>query len=386
MLATADHQPAGDELEYDLQGRLAAAGHWFWSTTPYGIPHPSLWKAPGYTAWMGLWYSLLGPDPDRVLLVQTLLGPVNVVLAWALARRLFGGRVALAAAAVVAVYPLAWQYEARLYSEALATPLTLVILLLALDRPQTRVTAAAIGAALGLLVLIRPSSGYVAAAVLAAFWTAMRGRRALVASALAIGIAALVVAPWTYRNHRLTGSLVPVSIQDITVAGVFNEEAANDPVRPWAFRAARRDVALIERGDPLPDDEFRRRLLRNALDYVREHPSSLPQAFFWNGLSRTWDVRRPARALEEVRFEGRSRKLTIAGLAMYYVLLPLALAGLLLERRRRALVVPILVLALSASLVYTSTSGTRFRSTLEPLIAILACSAVPNLGRGRGGG
>jgi hypothetical protein len=43
----------------------------------------------------------------------------------------------------------------------------------------------------------------------------------------------------------------------------------------------------------------------------------VPKAFFWNGITRFWDIRRPARALNEVRFEGRSRVLTWVGLVMY---------------------------------------------------------------------
>src|SRR5207249_27094 len=76
---THGHPLAGDEPEYDIQGRFAAIGHWFWSVTPYGVAHPSLWKAPGYPAWVGAWYHVFGAGHyDRVLAVQTLFGPVNV--------------------------------------------------------------------------------------------------------------------------------------------------------------------------------------------------------------------------------------------------------------------------------------------------------------------
>ena len=137
VLVTGDHALRGDEIEYDIQGRFILDGKWFWSTTPYGVAHESLWKTPGYVTWVGLWYWVFGPDPDHVLIVQTLIGPVTIVLAWALARRLFGERVAIAAAFLVAVYPLAWQFEARLYSESLATPIVLAVLLLVLDREPT---------------------------------------------------------------------------------------------------------------------------------------------------------------------------------------------------------------------------------------------------------
>ena len=64
------------------------------------------------------------------------------------------------------------------------------------------------------------------------------------------------------------------------------------------------------------------------------------------------------------------------GLDAYLVLLPLALIGLWRARRRHALVLGVLAIALGASIVFTVDAGTRYRATLEPLIAILACAGV----------
>jgi hypothetical protein len=139
VLATRHYRLAGDELEYDLEGRFIAAGHWFWTQRPYGFPHPGAWKAPGYPAWVGLWYAVLGHSPMALRLVQVPLGAITIALGHRLARALFGPRVALAAAFVIAVYPLAFQYEELLYSESLATPLTLAVLLATFGgRPTAR--------------------------------------------------------------------------------------------------------------------------------------------------------------------------------------------------------------------------------------------------------
>jgi 4-amino-4-deoxy-L-arabinose transferase-like glycosyltransferase len=383
VVATQDHALAGDEIEYDAEGAFIAAGKWWWTAAPYGIPHEGLWKAPLYPAWVGGLYELLGRDPDRVFAVQALLGPLNVVLVWALGRRLYGSGVGLAAAAIVAVYPLAWQFEVRLDGESLATPLTLGILLLVLGRPPPSVRqVAAVGALLGAMLLLRPSGIYLLPAAAAAWVVSAGWRRGLALAALCAVVAALVVAPWTLRNHSLTGAWIPISLQEAAGYGTFNDEAASDPVYPWAWRQlTARDAPLFDRAHPLPDAELRDRLQRNTRAYVREHPESLAKALFWNGLSRTWDVRRPARAMHEVRFEGRTRAVTAAGLAMYYVLLPLALVGLWRVRRRPELVWPLVAIAIGASLVYTTDAGTRYRATLEPVIALLACSAVAGIGR-----
>jgi 4-amino-4-deoxy-L-arabinose transferase-like glycosyltransferase len=155
VLVTWDHQLAGDEPEYHMQGAFIADGKWFWSSTPYGIPHPSAWKTPGYPFFLGVLYAIGGKNADAVMLLQVLvLGPLTITLTWLLGRRLFGAWVGTAAAFVAAVHPFVWQFEARLFAEALATPLTLGILLLVLDRRPSMRHVVAAGALSGALILV----------------------------------------------------------------------------------------------------------------------------------------------------------------------------------------------------------------------------------------
>jgi 4-amino-4-deoxy-L-arabinose transferase-like glycosyltransferase len=376
VLLTSGHTLAGDEVEYDIQGRFIEQGMWFWSTTPYGEAHPSLWKTPGYTVWVGLLYLVLGPDPDRVLIVQTLIGPVTIALTWALGRRLFTPAVGLAAALVVAVHPFAWQFETRLFAESLVTPLTLLLLLLVLERRPSPRWAALVGLLAGAMILVRPSALYVLPLVVAAWIVAAGWRRGLGMSAVTAGVVVLAIAPWAVRNYEVSGAFVPLSVQGAAPYGTFNEEAASDEDFPFAWRILNdRDRPLLVREEPLPDAVLAARLRENTLEYIRANPLSVPQAFFWNGVVRLWDVRPPAGALAEVSFQGRSALLTKVGLGLHYVLLPLAIVGLVRARRRAGILVPVVVLVLSASLVYTSIGGTRYRAPLEPLIAVLAASA-----------
>lgn len=375
------HQPlAGDAPEYDLEGRFIAQGHWFWTTTPYGIAHASAWKAPAYPAWVGVAYAILGDHAVRVELLQALLTPATVGLTWWLARRLFGLPAALAAAWIVALWPLVWQWNGLLYSEALAVPLGLLILALGIVSPPSPRRAAGIGVLLGITLLLRPSSVFLIAG-LAAAWIAVAGlRRGALMTGVTIVLAALVVAPWTIRNAHVLGGFVPISIQDAAAYGTFNDDAAHDPIYPYAWRPAPSDVRPVF-SHPRSDITFYHDLQRLAVDYINAHPVSVLKAFFWNGLSRLWDVRRPARALVETRFEGRSHDLTAIGLGMYYVLLVGALAGLWRWRRRRQILWASIALTLAAGIVFTSDSGTRYRAPLQPLVAILACGAIPRLTR-----
>lgn len=380
------HQPlAGDQIEYDAEGRLIASGHLFWTRLPYGILHAGAWKAPGYPAWVGLWYALVGEHPTVVRLAQVPLGAVTVALSWVLARRLFGVRVATVAAYVVALYPLAWQYEELLYSESLATPLTLALLIIFLTRPPTRRRALACGALLGVALLVRTSGVFLFAGILVTWIAACGWRRGIGLAALTAAMAVTVLTPWTVRNAEVLHGFVPVSLEDFAPYGTFNAQAANDPRYPYAWRPDPPDAApVFDPRHPLRDITLRSRLMGLTRSYIVAHPESVPEAFFWNGLSRLWDIRARSRSLIEVSFEGRSRFVSEVGLDFYDVLLPLALLGLWRARRRLPVVLGVLAVALAASVVFTADSGTRYRATLEPLIAVLACAgALGSTGPGR---
>jgi 4-amino-4-deoxy-L-arabinose transferase-like glycosyltransferase len=378
VAARGSHPLAGDQTDYDTAGRYFADGQAWWSTRPFDVGHASAWKAPLYPLWVGLWYSLFGPHPVVVELIQALLAPLTVLLTWMLARRLFDERVAIVAACIVALFPLAWEFYGLLYSEALTIPVTLGVLLMFLGRGSpSNGRAAAVGAAIGIALLIRPSSGFLLVGALAAWIVAAGWRRALRATLIALAGAVVVIAPWTVRNVATDGiGFVPLSVQDGAAYGTFNSTSANDPVYPYAWRPAIADPPDVLINPPATEADLRSGLQDAAFDYIADHPFSVAEAFFWNGLSRFWDVRRPARALDEVPFEGRSEAVTAIGLGIYYVLLIAAIVALWRLRRRREVVIPLLAMALACSLIYTSASGTRYRAPLEPLIAILAASVV----------
>jgi 4-amino-4-deoxy-L-arabinose transferase-like glycosyltransferase len=384
-LITHDNALRGDALEYDMQGAFFADGHAWWSRTPFGIPHPSLWKAPLYPLWVGAVYSVFGAHPAVAIFLQVGLGAVVIVLTWVLAGRLFGPRAAGIAAFAVAVYPLAFQYEELLFSESFATPLTLALLVLALTRPPTPRRAAACGAVLALAMLTRPSLVSLGAGLLVAWIAAVGWRRGIALTALAGGVAALCIAPWTLRNHHVDGGFVPISIQDAALYGTFNDDAAHDKAHPWQWRAIPHGYESLMR-EPVPDHVFGARLRSRARQYIADHPSSVLKAFYWNGINRTLDVRLPWHGQDEVRFDGRVSWISRIGAWAYVAVAVAALAGLWRHRRRRGLVLAVLALLLATAVVYTGDGGTRYRAPLEPLLVVMAAAAfVPVARAGRSG-
>jgi hypothetical protein len=117
---------------------------------------------------------------------------------------------------------------------------------------------------------------------------------------------------------------------------------------------------------------------RQGLRYIRHHAPRLALVVPVRVL-RTWDFWQPRRQL---RFaEGRARWAEEAGTYVYFVLLALAVAGLVLLRRRdRAallvLLAPALLVTISSAIGY---GVPRFRHAAEPSIVVLAALALSSL-------
>jgi 4-amino-4-deoxy-L-arabinose transferase-like glycosyltransferase len=287
----------------------------------------------------------------------------------------------LLAALVLSLHPFGWQFDVRLFTEGLSKPILLGLLLLLLERgPPTRRQTLAVGVLMGSLLLIRPTFAFLFLMIAVAWLVRMGWRRAAISTAAVAGVAVLMVVPWTIRNLTIeNGGFVPISIQDGAVYGTFNDDAAHDKDLPWAWRPLPPSyLPQIEEYRKLPEPEFRTKLQDLAFDYIKEHPSSVVKAFYWNGLTRLWDVRHTRHAVFEAPFTGRSKTLTKWGHRFYLPILALAVAALVLmwRRRRRELVLALVAMAFAASLVHTIDSGTRYRAPMDPVIMILAAGLV----------
>ncbi len=383
IIATKDHGLAGDEFEYDLEAKLAADdGKWLHSTTPYNEVHASVWKAPGYPVFLSVLYTILGSDATRAIVAQVLIfTPITIGVTWLLGRHLFGVTAGVLAALVAAVYPNVWQYDVGLYSEVIATPLGIAMLLVVFSTKKlTWPRVATVGVMLGVLLLIKPAAILWITGI-AIVWWSLRGLRvgtAWIAATLAIAL--LVVAPYSIRNATLDGPWVPLSLQTAAGYGTFNDDAHFDGTHPWAWRPeTKRDRDLF--AQKRTDGELYNELNKRTRAYIEKYPESLVKAFARNGVQRTWDLRPLAQVNYELAFEGRTVAVADIGWLMYIVLGVMTLWALwrLWRAKRRTLVLALLAVALAASAGYSTAGGTRYRQPFEPLIAVLAMSVVAPL-------
>jgi len=178
--------------------------------------------------------------------------------------------------------------------------------------------------------------------------------------------ALVVVGPWVAFNlarfeapgYLSTGSGVTLvdSSCDAVYSGTF--------IGWWSFLCIPDRIS----NDEAVNDRENRDL---AFRYVRHHKSELPKVVAAR-VGRMWGVFRPFQTAD---LDGRGVNADRVGLVASYVLIPLAIGGLLVLRRREESILPMVALGatvtITAALFY---GAVRFRVPAD--VAIVACAAV----------
>jgi 4-amino-4-deoxy-L-arabinose transferase-like glycosyltransferase len=398
----------GDAYWYYWQARALARGHWFidpiiWRAT--GEYQASAFHQPLYPSFLGVVASLRVTSPFGMRLASCVLGAATVAVIGLVARRLAGPRAGLAAAFVAAVAPSLWISDGMLLSESLYG-LTIALVLLAAyrlwDQPSAR-RAAALGGTLGLAALARPEALFLT--VLVAGWWLLFARdrpwRERLGRVVIVGaVTALVVAPWVARNvatfdHTVTTSSGPGTVLasancDTTYygsfIGLFDIRCISDRL---PFSEAEKQEAIDEGSagldllfDRYPGDESaaQAHLQSESLDYIRDHTARVPVVMAAR-VARAWDVIWPRQQIQFNQFvEGRGLWPSRFALAVHWVVLPLALWGAVVLRRRRVALGPLVsVFVMVTATVALSIGLSRYRLGADVALAVLAGVAIDAL-------
>lgn len=379
----------GDAFYYHEQANLIARGWWFVEPVQFlrqGLTLPSAGHPPFTSAFLAVvsWFGFDGVTDHRV--AEAVMGATTIGLIGLIARRIAGARVGLVAAGIGAAYPMLWINDAILLGETPAQFAAALFLLATYTywyQPRRR-NAVLLGLALGLAMLSRSELALCALIVVVPLcWLAQRSsvaaRQRLGRVALAAIAAAGTVAPWSIFNTVrfgepvfLTtgqGAVLSASACDDVFFGPYIGYYANCFQGPWLKPGANE----IER-----DAEPR----RQALEYIGDHLDRFPLVVATR-VGRGWGFFRPGQTTYlDWWLEGRGRGASWAGLIMYYVLMPFAIAGLVSMRRRRITILPIVGLAVSFTVAIASTFGvTRYRAPLEVGIVVAAAVGIGWLGR-----
>jgi 4-amino-4-deoxy-L-arabinose transferase-like glycosyltransferase len=329
-------------------------------------------------------YAIAGRSPIVARSLQVAMGTGLCALIFLIARRLYGERTGLIAAAIAAVHPYLIYYSGYVMAETPAALLLAWLTLLWLGwQDSTPARSFLFGGALaGLASLTR--SVFIGLPAVAAAWsfsTLAGARRALLATALFTAGMAMVVLPWTVRNYLRLGIVVPVQAGGAWQAYEYARWYA-DPLFPTfrpelleerarAFRVEHRD--LYQRFRQMPENQKDAAALREAVAYFSSHPLEYIRGA-WRKLYWFW---RPS---DFAIVAGRH--VTLYGgftAAVYLPLLVLAVPGWtsLPPARRRLFLLLILYLTAMHSLLFHGTP--RFRFPIYPHLIVLAAGGIARL-------
>jgi hypothetical protein len=384
--ATGEHcrTIAGDSLYFYLQGQRLAEGQWF--VNPL-IPanEPMAGDPPVFASFLALLGKLGIDSPQGQRVVTCVVGAVGVVLVGLLAGRLGGPRAAVIAGVLAATYPMLWINDGQLMSESLYIPLVAGLLLAAYqlyERPTVG-RALALGALVSLAALTRGEAVLFFPLLVVPLVLGFR-RLPLLRRAALCGVAgvagALVLAPWFLFNlsrFEVT-STMSSSPGSVMLSSACDRAYSGDLVGYYSFECL---VVPVSELDPVPADADKSvddaALRATAQRYVSDNLGELPRVAAFR-VGRIWELYRP---LQNVNLndisESRGRFASEAGLVMYVVLMPLAVAGVWVLHRRDLPVTPFLGLAVTASVVAALTFGvTRYRVPVDVGLVVLAALAI----------
>jgi hypothetical protein len=173
---------------------------------------PEVIRTPVYPLFVATIYKVAGTGQLPVAVAQTVLFAAMCVLVYAMGRRVADERVALAAAAVTALFAPIPYFGALVLTEVLTTFLFTASMWMAIRAVQSRSLApfAALGVMIGLTALCRPVFALFAVSLAAAglvFFplTRVRRRPSMAAWAVLLATFALTMLPWFAYNYVTLG-------------------------------------------------------------------------------------------------------------------------------------------------------------------------------------
>jgi 4-amino-4-deoxy-L-arabinose transferase-like glycosyltransferase len=312
-------------------------------------------------------------------LVACVIGTATIVMSGLAAREAFGRRTGLIAGALTAAYPYVWLYEREVLAEPLAMLGAATTIWLAYKfRATPRLgPAIALGAAVGIMAMTRSELIGIAVLLIAPLVLSVphvQFRRRLCWVSAAALACVLVIAPWAVYNSTRFARPVPLS----TGLGAAMQTGNCEPTYHGELLGYYELGCLIffvediNSDYSVADGQYR----RTALRFMSENKSRVPIVIAAR-VGRTFGLYRP---LQQMHLETeRATDLWVLrlGFVSYWALLPLAIAGAAIARRRRVPIYPLLAFPfLIAVSVLLTIGSVRYRAPAEIPLLILAAVAV----------
>lgn len=264
-----------DAKYYDAWAMRVASGQ------GYG-PMP-FYMSPMYPYILAVVYFLTGHGYTQVYVLQMVLGLGNLLLTYAIGRRLFGHKAGLIAMVLMTVYAPLIYLETKILTETIAIALNLIALLLvmrALKRPGYLGFLVA-GVTMGLSAVCRPSALVSVGLILV--WltvTNLRTRTGFRFTAVATLGVMIAILPVTARNYVVGHDLVLISSNGGLVFAQSNNPTANGVSSAiegfsgsiMTQQQEEMSIAAKELGHPVKPSESSSFWMGRALGFIRSEP------------------------------------------------------------------------------------------------------------------
>jgi 4-amino-4-deoxy-L-arabinose transferase-like glycosyltransferase len=310
-------------------------------------------------------------------LTCTVISTLAVVVIGIVGHRMAGARVGLIAAAIAAAYPPLWTSDALVMSESLFV-LTIALVLLAYYRFQENPTwrnAVACGLAIGAAALTRGEAAmlipilgipYVLGRSMRPRWQRVR------ALGLVVLVSATVCMPWVVRNLRTFDRPVLLSENfDSVVAGSNCESTYfGDRIGSWDVKC---HGLPAREGD---ESDIGAALRHEGLQYAQRHETRIPRVVAAR-VGRTFLIFQP---LADRTESGRPAWTQWAIVLAYFPVQVIAIAGLIVLRRRRFPIWPLVAMAVLVAVTSVIAYGNpRFRVPWDVASVVAVAVGVDHL-------
>ena len=375
-----------DPIFYSQQANLVADGHGF--IAPYVLdaaghgPHrPSAGHPPLLVILLAIASKLGARSFSAHRVVTALIGGLLVPIVALLGARVGGWRTGVIAGTIAAVYPNLWLYDGLLMPEALAGVLVGLALLLSyrLLKDGRRPSAAWLGVIVGLAALTRGEMLLLVPLLVLPVCLARRDdplAARLRLAGISMLAAVLVIAPWSIYNFSRFEKPVLISTAIDTTLGGANCDAVYHGTQIGAWNdSCFSDIT----NQPIEESVAASEVRSRTAHYVEHHLARTPLVALAR-LGRAWDAFKPADIVTLGELQRRPRGWSWCALAMYVALIPLALAGANVLRRRGTSLVPfVAMVTLVTGTAVLFWGNPRFRRPAEIAIVVLAAVALDAL-------
>jgi 4-amino-4-deoxy-L-arabinose transferase-like glycosyltransferase len=383
LIAKRSERAKGDQIYYVAQANTLARGDGFTdprdgSQTAEHPPLTALALTP--TAWVADQISPSDDTQAHVLamrLTTAVFGTAVVLAIGLLGRSVGSNRIGLIAAAIAAVYPNLWVNDGLVMSEALATLSVALAILLTYRfiREPRPITATWVGVACGAAMLARAELGLLLPLMVlpvALMLKALSFGRQILLFLLACVVALAVVSPWLVANLTRFDEPVLFSTNDgLTLCGAnLHRTWYGQGTGVWALDCINHPVPAGDRS--VASNAYR----RQAFDFIGDHLPRLPVVVAVR-VARVWNLYAPGFMAHYNEGEGRPVGVSWAGFFSFWVLVPFAVAGGVLLRRRRVPITPLVSQFVIVTVIAAAIYGlVRFRVPAEVSLVVLAAVAI----------